>query len=233
MIAKLSRVVRSHAFVAASCAAVASAAVAVPVGSDPVLPRASAAPLEAELEAPFLPQAVNRATKKGEGSDEHFGKNEFLATLVQVHTDEHVLLDRRSPEQARFDALLSDRVTGAKHALDPRLLGLLRSLAERHGAPSSPPRIELVSGYRSPKLNEILRKKGHHVASHSQHSKGHAVDFRIIPIVHGEPAPKAIDPRVLEKEIRALGWDGGVGVYPTQGDWFVHADVGPNRNWVN
>ena len=25
----------------------------------------------------------------------------------------------------------------------------------------------------------------------------------------------------------------GVGIYPTQADWFVHADVGPNRRWVN
>ncbi len=92
-----------------------------------------------------------------------------------------------------------------------------------------PPRIELVSGFRSPKLNEMLRKKGHHVASHSQHSLGHACDFRIIPV--GQP--KALDPRVVEKAIRDLGWDGGVGVYPTDADWFVHADVGPNRKWTN
>ena len=36
---------------------------------------------------------------------------------------------------------------------------------------------------------------------------------------------------VLEREIRALGWDGGVGVYTQEHDWFVHADVGPNRRW--
>ena len=42
-----------------------------------------------------------------------------------------------------------------------------------------------------------------------------------------------IDPRVVEGEIRALGWDGGVGVYPTHDDWFVHADVGRNRRWEN
>jgi uncharacterized protein YcbK (DUF882 family) len=38
---------------------------------------------------------------------------------------------------------------------------------------------------------------------------------------------------VIEREIRALGWEGGVGVYPTAADWFVHADVGANRSWVN
>jgi uncharacterized protein YcbK (DUF882 family) len=149
----------------------------------------------------------------------------MLATLDQVHTGERVVLDADSPTQARFDALLSDRATGDGRPLDPQLLGLLRTLAAAH--PGS--RIELVSGYRSWKLNEMLRKKGHHVASHSQHSLGHACDFRIVP----PGADVGIDPRVLEAEIRKLGWEGGVGVYPTKGDWFVHADVGRNRRWVN
>jgi len=147
----------------------------------------------------------------------------LLGTLVQTHTGERVMLDATSPSDARFEALLADRVTASHRPFDPRLLGLLRALAERHpGA-----RIELVSGYRSPKLNEMMRKKGRHVASHSQHSLGHAVDFRIVP--SGEA--RGLDPRDLEKEIRALGWDGGVGTYPQTHDWFVHADVGKNRRW--
>jgi uncharacterized protein YcbK (DUF882 family) len=154
----------------------------------------------------------------------------LLATLVQTHTDERVPLDRDAPPLARFEGLLADRATGSEHAVDARLLGLLRALAARHQDPVlGAPRIEIVSGYRSPKLNEMLRKKGHHVASHSQHSLGHAVDFRIVPA----GAAMALDPRVVEKEIRALGWDGGVGTYPTKDDWFVHADVGPDRHWVN
>ena len=149
----------------------------------------------------------------------------LLATLAQVPTGEHVPLDDTTPTQARFSALLSDRATGDAHDLDEHLLGLLRQLAAKH--PGS--RIELVSGYRSWKLNEMLRKKGHHVASHSQHSLGHACDFRIVP----PGAERALDPLVVEKEIRDLGWQGGVGVYPTTADWFVHADVGANRRWVN
>jgi uncharacterized protein YcbK (DUF882 family) len=149
----------------------------------------------------------------------------LLATLDQVHTGERIALDSEWPTPERFGALLADRVTGASHPIDPRLLTLLRALAAEH--PGG--RIELVSGYRSPKLNEMLRKKGHHVSSHSQHSLGNACDFRLIP--GGEEAP--LDPRIVEREIRALGWDGGVGVYPTKDDWFVHADVGRNRRWVN
>jgi uncharacterized protein YcbK (DUF882 family) len=164
------------------------------------------------------------ATKKGDPDDAPDAPP-ALATLVQTHTVENVVLDAAGPARERFDSLLADRVTGARHVLDPRLLDLLRALASSH--PGS--RIELVSGFRSPKLNEMLRKKGHHVASHSQHSLGNAVDFRIVP----EGADLAIDPRDVEREVRTLGWDGGVGVYPTPADWFVHCDVGPRREWVN
>ncbi|HXN32841.1 MAG TPA: DUF882 domain-containing protein [Polyangiaceae bacterium] len=171
-----------------------------------------------------VPHGGGLATKKGAPADAESAPP-LLSTLDQVHTGEHVALDAELPTQQRFDALLADRVTGATHAVDERLLGLLRALAAKH--PGG--RIELVSGYRSPKLNEMLRKKGHHVSSHSQHSLGLACDFRIVP--GGESV--ALDPRLVEREIRALGWDGGVGVYPTKDDWFVHADVGRNRRWVN
>jgi uncharacterized protein YcbK (DUF882 family) len=168
--------------------------------------------------------ALNLAEKKGppvDASDDP----PMLGTLDQVHTGERVVLDARSPTQAAFEALLADRSTGEQHPLDTQLLGLLRAVATRH--PGS--RIEVVSGYRSWKLNEMLRKKGHHVASHSQHSLGHACDFRVVP----PGAERALDPRVVEQELRQLGWKGGVGVYVTAADWFVHADVGPYRRWVN
>jgi uncharacterized protein YcbK (DUF882 family) len=178
---------------------------------------------------PALPEArvqhgAGLAQKKGPSVDVETDLP-LLSTLDQVHTGEHMALDADRPTQPEFDALLADRMTGAKHAMDERLLGLLRALAAKHTGG----RIELVSGYRSPKLNEMLRKKGHHVSAHSQHSLGQACDFRIVP--GGEDG--ALDPRVVEREIRALGWDGGVGVYPTKDDWFVHADVGRNRRWVN
>ena len=164
------------------------------------------------------------AAKKGPAVDAS-SDLPLLATLDQVHTGQRIVLDAESPTPAQFSALLSDRSTGEKHPLDERLLGLLRRLAELH--PGG--RIELVSGYRSWKLNEMLRKKGHHVSSHSQHSLGNACDFRIVPA----DAELPLDPRVVEVEVRKLGWMGGVGVYPGKDDWFVHADVGRNRRWEN
>jgi uncharacterized protein YcbK (DUF882 family) len=189
------------------------AAIAAQVATLPVASRLSAEPPVAH--------SAGLATKKGSPTQEVMGP--LLGTLVQLHTDERVPLDLENPTNARFSSLLADRVTGSEQPLDPRLLELLRSLAAQH----APARIELVSGYRSPKLNEMLRKKGHHVASHSQHSLGHAVDFRIVAA--GESVARA--PREIEAAIRALGWDGGVGVYEGRDDRFVHADVGPNRRW--
>lgn len=175
---------------------------------------------------PPVPHGQSLATKKECARPsppvDDAGATNF-ATLVQTHTGECVLVDARSPERARFDELLADRVTGSRIATDPRLLDLLRTCASRH--PTA--RIEIVSGFRSPKLNEMLRKKGHHVASHSQHSLGHAVDFRLVP----PDSDKALDPRDVERELRELSWEGGIGVYPSKHDWFVHADVGPKRRW--
>jgi len=147
----------------------------------------------------------------------------LLATLAQIHTGECVAVDALGPTEERFTALLADRTTGEVVPLDGRLLGLLRAVSALHPLA----RIELVSGFRSWKFNERLRKKGHHVASHSQHSLGHAVDFRIVPADSKEP----LDPRAVEAELHSLGWEGGIGVYTGKGDEFVHADVGRSRGW--
>ncbi|HSQ63096.1 MAG TPA: DUF882 domain-containing protein [Polyangiaceae bacterium] len=189
-----------------ACALLASTSVATRAAVDPVPPRSSLLD-----------------SKKAAAASDAEDPPPLLGTLFQIHTGERLVFDERTPSQARFDELLADRVTGAVHAIDPRLLDLLHRVALKH--PNA--RVEIVSGYRSEKLNETLRKKGHHVASHSQHSLGHAVDFRIV-----EPGKeKAVDPRVMEQELRGMGWDGGVGVYTLESDWFVHADVGPNRRW--
>src|SRR6266540_843578 len=142
---------------------------------------------------------------------------ETWATLFNVHTGEAIPLSSEEPDLHRFCEVLADRVTASRTDLDPRLLELLRQIAIRN--PGT--RIELVSGYRSPKLNEMLRKKGHRVASHSQHSLGHAVDFRII----------GLTPAQMKQELAKLRWDGGIGQYDKFSDRFVHADVGPKREW--
>lgn len=142
---------------------------------------------------------------------------ETWATLFNVHSGEAIPLSSDEPKFERFCQTLADRTTASTIELDARLLELLRQIAIRNpGA-----RLELVSGYRSPKLNEMLRKKGHRVASRSRHTVGHAVDFRII----------GLTPAKMKQEILKVGWDGGIGQYDKSTDLFVHADVGPKREW--
>jgi uncharacterized protein YcbK (DUF882 family) len=188
--------------------AVGAAAVVSPEGRDPLpgLPRSA--------------RAADRIERKGTSAG---SSGPLRATLVDTHSPARLAIDDLEPTAARFDALLADPVLGGVHPIDPTLLEVVRELAASHPLA----RIEVVSGFRSPRLNEALRKKGHHVASHSQHTLGHALDLRVVP--DGSSIP--MDPRALAAEIRALGWKGGVGIYLDDSDRFVHADVGPTRGW--
>ena len=80
--------------------------------------------------------------------------------------------------------------------------------------------IQIVSSYRSPSTNAMLRRRSSGVARFSQHMLGHAMDFFI--------------PDVPLEQIRFAGLRlqrGGVGFYPTSGSPFVHLDTGSIRHW--
>ena len=80
--------------------------------------------------------------------------------------------------------------------------------------------IQIISAYRSPATNAMLRRRSSGVARFSQHMQGHAMDFFI--------------PGVPLEQIRFAGLRlqrGGVGFYPTSGSPFVHLDTGNIRHW--
>ena len=80
--------------------------------------------------------------------------------------------------------------------------------------------IQIISAYRSPATNAMLRRRSSGVARFSQHMLGHAMDFYI--------------PDVPLEQIRYAGLRlqrGGVGFYPTSGSPFVHLDTGSIRHW--
>jgi uncharacterized protein YcbK (DUF882 family) len=80
--------------------------------------------------------------------------------------------------------------------------------------------IQIISAYRSPATNAMLRRRSSGVARHSQHMLGHAMDFFI--------------PGVALEKVRIAGLRlqrGGVGFYPTSGSPFVHLDTGSVRHW--
>ena len=109
---------------------------------------------------------------------------------------------------------MRDHFTNQATTIDPRLAQVLLSAALHFRAQ----RVDVVSGYRSPKYNLILRKKGHQVARESQHTLGTAVDFRI----RGVPTEKLLG---FVRSLRV----GGVGFYPHTR--FIHADTGRVRYW--
>lgn len=143
--------------------------------------------------------------------------------LINVHnlwTDEFVAVeaDTKAPSpvpQALVNRFLRCHFTNHKTEMDGRLFGVLIKAANKFRVA----RVDIVSGFRAPKYNLILRKKGRRVARQSEHTFGHAVDFRL----------PGVTTERLRNWARTLRL-GGVGYY--RDDKFVHVDIGPIRYWA-
>jgi uncharacterized protein YcbK (DUF882 family) len=144
--------------------------------------------------------------------------------MLQTHTGERAellyhdgleLVPEALAEASRF---LRDHRTGDVHAIDPGVLDIAWSLALAAGRPQA--ELEIVSAYRSPRTNALLRQASEHsgVASRSLHLDGRALDLRL----PGLPTTR------LRDLARELG-RGGVGFYPLSD--FVHVDTGRVRAW--
>lgn len=101
--------------------------------------------------------------------------------------------------------------------MDPRLLDLAWQVYRASGSRDY---LKVVSGYRAPATNAMLRSRSKGVAKTSQHMVGKAMDFFL--------------PDVPLKKLRDIGLKmqaGGVGYYPRSGSPFIHLDVGNVRHW--
>ncbi|WP_093220939.1 DUF882 domain-containing protein [Sphingomonas sp. NFR15] len=154
------------------------------------------------------------------------GTREWRLAIRNVHTNESVdaVFARGGqfvPEGlAELNHGLRDWRTGEATVMDRKLLALLVSLRRTLDVGDNR-KIDLISGYRSPKTNASLRARGGAhtgVASQSQHMLGKATDI-MVPGV-------SLDR--LHSAALALG-GGGVGFYPRDG--FVHVDTGRVRHW--
>lgn len=136
-------------------------------------------------------------------------------SLVNLHTNEILPVTAgRKPPSVRVNRFLRCRWTERETLVAPELLGWILEAAAHFRATE----VQFVSAYRSPKFNEMLRKKGREVAKESNHRLGRAVDFRLL----------GVDTSALVRFLRGRRW-GGVGRYPDSG--FVHLDNGPVRTW--
>ncbi|MAV47543.1 MAG: DUF882 domain-containing protein [Alphaproteobacteria bacterium TMED89] len=114
----------------------------------------------------------------------------------------HLLRDHRNGKVRDIDRALFDTA----HEIAMRTRGHDRAI------------LHLVSGYRSPETNIMLRSKSGGVAKNSYHVRGRAMDM----FVDGAP--------IKDVHVAALrSSDGGVGYYPSSN--FIHIDTGPERSW--
>jgi len=130
------------------------------------------------------------------------------ATYVRDHQVDPVCFDQ-------INYTLRDWRNGKRTEMSLELLDILSSLQKRLGT-SSP--FEVISAYRSPETNQMLRSKSTGVAKYSLHMLGKAIDIRL-------PDREL---KTLHREAVAMKV-GGVGLYSRSG--FVHVDAGRVRNW--
>ena len=116
---------------------------------------------------------------------------------------------------AEVNDFLADFRTGDAIVIDPELLDLVYDVRASLGSNGT---YEVISAYRSPKTNEMLRNLGRGVAKKSQHLLGKAIDVRLRNI-------DSIDLRDAALKIKR----GGVGYYAKSD--FVHIDTGRVRRW--
>ena len=91
-------------------------------------------------------------------------------------------------------------------------------MAAAHNLLDSSEPYMLISGYRSPETNAMLRRRSSGVAKNSRHLRGEAADLRLNSRSVHQMAKAAAACRA-----------GGVGRY--SGSNFVHMDCGPVRSW--
>ena len=120
-------------------------------------------------------------------------------------------------ELRRINHLLRDWRRDEDARMDPQLLDLIWAIYKQSGSNDY---IHVVSAYRSPTTNEMLRKRSSGVAKNSQHRLGKAMDWYL--------------PDVPLAKLRGIAMKmqgGGVGYYPRSGSPFVHTDTGNVRAW--
>jgi len=162
---------------------------------------------------PFRIQAAGRARRP-----------ERVLSFFHTHTGERLKVayccgGEYQPDGLRaVDHILRDFRVNETRPIEPRLLDLLHELGGTLGTDQP---FHVISAYRSPRTNTMLRDRGGAktgVATHSLHMDGQAIDIRV----------PGVTTEQLRHAARALKM-GGVGSYPDLK--FVHVDVGRVRSW--
>lgn len=163
------------------------------------------------LAAPGLAHATKLSSKQRALSFVHTHTGEEMSLIYKVG-------DRFVPQSLVSVAhLMRDFRNGDTHPIDPHLLDVLWQMQRNLKNTQS---FEIISAYRSPQTNMMLRERSVHsgVAEKSMHLTGQAIDIRL-------PGSALSDVRDAAKELKR----GGVGYYAASD--FVHVDTGRVRYW--
>ena len=142
-------------------------------------------------------------------------------SFYNIHTDETLRLAYYENGQyvpSAIQALnhfLRDYRTGDVHPIDTALFDQLYTLQRRIETPGA---YHVISGYRSPKTNQMLHANSEGVAKHSMHMEGRAIDIFL-------PGKDLVHLHKAALTMHA----GGVGYYPNSN--FIHLDTGRVRQW--
>ena len=145
----------------------------------------------------------------------------YTLSFYHIHTAEKLTITYREKGVVVPDALveinhyLRDFRTDQTHVIDVALLDKLHELYTTFDARGN---FEVISGYRSPHTNEVLRHATTGVAEHSLHIEGRAIDVRLT----------SAKTTALRDAALAMK-SGGVGYYADSN--FVHIDTGKTRSW--
>ena len=144
-------------------------------------------------------------------------------SIYHTHTGESLTIEYKRNGSFDRDALeklnwlLRDWRRDEPTSMDPRLFDIVWE-AQRSVGSTEP--INVVSAYRSPETNAMLRRQSKAVAKNSQHMLGKAMDFYLT------------DANITDiREIGMRMQRGGVGYYPNAYTPFVHLDAGSVRHW--
>lgn len=142
-------------------------------------------------------------------------------SFYNTHTDERLEVCYYNQGRYQFHALkkinyiFRDHYSGKIKPIHKDLLDLLHAISMTLGDGAQ---FHIISGYRSPETNAMLRKKTKAVAKNSLHIQGKAADIRI---------PDCDTKRLSNICMKMQA--GGVGYYPESD--FVHVDTGDVRCW--
>ena len=174
----------------------------------------SAAVAAVVLAAALAPNSTESAVANGDTrtvtfSSRHTNEEGSFTYMVNGVYDQAVL--------DKLNWFMRDWRLNEPTKMDPKLFDIIWEVYRESGSREP---IDVLSGYRSPQTNAMLRRRSRQVAEHSQHMQGKAIDAHFVDVSTA---------RIRDIAMRMQ--EGGTGFYPSGMTPWVHIDSGDIRYW--